>query len=137
MLVREGKLTREQFVESTAKMKAENKLHGTVLVEMKILPPKDLFEAVTRSVENIIISLFKMGKGEFMFKEGPLPEGDSLKLKLSAANLIYRGLRNLDDIALVRSMAPSGDDVLCFSTDPLDLFQEIQFARLQSVKPRV
>ena len=48
-------------------------------------------------------------------------------IKLSAANLIYRGLRNLDDIELVRSMAPSGDDVLCFSTDPLDLFQEINF----------
>lgn len=128
MLLRERRITREQFDESSRMMESAGKRHGTVLVEMGILKPADLFDAVIRSVENIILSLFKMYMGEFLFKESPLPADESIKLRLSAANLIYKGLRELDDVEFVRKDSPHGDKVLCFSTDPLDLFQDLRLS---------
>ena len=128
MLLREKKITREQFDQSSERMKESGRRHGTVMVEMGILKPKDLFESVTRSVEQVIISLFGFKSGEFIFKEGPLPEEGSITLRLSAANLIYRGIRELEDIETVRSMSPKADQVVCLSSDPLDLFSDIKLS---------
>jgi tetratricopeptide (TPR) repeat protein len=128
MLLREKKITRDQFDQSSDRMKDSGKRHGTIMVEMGILRPKDLFESVTRSVERVIISLFAFRNGEFIFKEGPLPEDGSITLRLSAANLIYRGIRELGDIEAVRSMSPGADQVICFSTDPLDLFTDLKLS---------
>lgn len=128
ILLRENRITREQFIETSELMKTSGKRHGTVLVESGILKPMELFEAVTHTVEHVVISLFNIQKGEFLFKEGPLEGDETIKLKLSAANLIYRGLRQMADIALVRSIAPSGNQVICFSSDPLDLFQDLKLS---------
>jgi curved DNA-binding protein CbpA len=128
VLLRDKKITREQFDRSSEKMKESGRRHGTIMVEMGILKPKDLFEYVTRSVEHVIISLFAFRSGEFIFKEGPLPEDGSITLRLSAANLIYRGIRELGDIEAVRSMSPGADQVICLSSDPLDLFTDLKLS---------
>ena len=128
MLLRENRITRQQFEESSERMNATGKRHGTVLVEMGMLKPNELFEAVRRSVELVIYSLFAIKKGEFIFKEEPLSEDETINLRLSAANLIYTGIRRLEDIEAVRSMSPGGDQVICFSTDPLDLFTDLRLS---------
>ena len=127
MLMREGVITLDQYNESSEVMKREGKRHGAVLVEMGFITPKELFSAVKRSVEHIIMSLFSISAGEFLFKEGELPSDEVIILELSAANLIYRGIKAVRDIGIIKEMCPSSEDVLHFSSDPLDLFQDLKF----------
>ena len=127
MLMREGKITLDDYNKSTEVMKLDDKRHGTVLVEMGLITPNELFSAVNRSVELIILSLFSMHQGDFLFKEGELPSDELITLKLSAASLIYRGVKAIDDISTIKSKCPLADDILAFSTDPLNLFQDIEF----------
>ena len=48
-------------------------------------------------------------------------------MKLSAANLIFRGIKNIRNIASLTSAMPPSDTVLCYSDDPMNLFQDIGF----------
>jgi curved DNA-binding protein CbpA len=125
MLVREGRLTPEQYSSSSEAMKNNGKRHGQVLVEMGMLSPKDLFDSVKRSVERIIMSVFSLPPGEFMFKEGPLPTQEVITLKLSAATLIFRGIKQLADARLLKLDIPPDDAALVLSSDPLNLFQDL------------
>lgn len=125
MLVREGRITREQYRKSSEVMMETKKRHGTVLVEMGFLKPGDLFAAVKRSVENVILSTISLAEGEFLFKEGSLPTDEVVTLRLSAANLIHRGIMAIEDLNLLKNMGPKPEDFLRISSDPLDLFQSL------------
>ncbi len=132
MLMREGRITLDQYNGSSEVLKSEvqkqdDKRHGAVLVEMGFIKPKELFSVVKRSVELIILSIFSMRSGDFLFKEGELPTDEVITLQLSAANLIYRGVKAIDDISTIKSMCPAADDKITFSSDPLNLFQDLQF----------
>lgn len=126
MLLRERRITSEQFGQSSEVMRKTGKRHGQVLVDMGFLSAGELYSSVKRNVEQIILGMFNEKKGEFLFKEGPLPTKELITLKLSTANLIYKGVRHIDDIEQVKSMCPPPDKVIYFSTDPLNLFQDIQ-----------
>jgi tetratricopeptide (TPR) repeat protein len=125
MLMRERRITPEQYNVSSKVVIDTGKRHGAVLVEMGYLKPKELFGAVKRSVEAIILGVLGFAEGEFVFKEGPLPSKETITLKLSAANLIYRGVKCIEDIQLVKTLSPGADEVLCFASDPLNLYQDI------------
>jgi curved DNA-binding protein CbpA len=127
MLMREGRITLAQYNESSEIMKREKKRHGTVMVEMGLLTPAELFSAVKRSVENVIISILSIRSGDFLIKEGGQKD-EEITLNLSTANLIYRGVKAIEDISVIKSMCPKADEVLYFSSDPLDLFQDLQFS---------
>ncbi|MCK4910312.1 MAG: DnaJ domain-containing protein, partial [Thermodesulfovibrionales bacterium] len=127
VLMRQGRITLDQYKESSEVMKRDGKRHGTVLVEMGFISPKELFSAVKLSVEHIIMSLFSISSGDFLFKEGELPSEEVIMLKLSAANLIYRGIKAVREIGIIKDMCPSAGEVLHFSSDPLDLFQDLMF----------
>lgn len=126
MLLKERRITSEQFSQSSEVMRKTGKRHGQVLVDMGFLSAGELYSSVKRNVEQIILGVFNEKRGEFLFKEGALPTKELITLKLSTANLIYRGVRNIEDIEQVKSMCPKPDKVICFSTDPLNLFQDIQ-----------
>ncbi len=127
MLMQEGVITPDQLKESSEVMERQDKRLGAVLVEMGFMSPKELFAAVKRSVEHIIMSLFSISAGDFLFKEGELPTEEVIMLKLSAANLIYLGIKSVKDIGIIKGMCPSSEEVLHFSSDPLDLFQDLKF----------
>jgi curved DNA-binding protein CbpA len=126
VLIKAGRLTLEQYSHSFDVMKKTGKRHGSVLVELGYLKPKEVFLAVTNQVEEIILSLFQWKEGRFEFKEGPLPSEEVITLKLSAANLIYRGCKRMDNITNIRNTFPPMDAILYYSKDPLNLFQDIK-----------
>ena len=125
MLLRTGKITQKQFDHSVRIMEETGKRHGTVLVELKYLKANDLIWAVRHQVEEIILSLFQLGHGEFVFLEGPLHSQEVITLKLSAANLIYNGIKKLHNLLHINQSMPHQDAILCYSADPMDLFQDI------------
>jgi curved DNA-binding protein CbpA len=126
VLVKAGKLTLEQYYQSIESMKKTGKRQGAVLVELGYLKPKDLIWAVTHQVEEIILSLFQWEAGEFEFKEVVLPSEEVITLKLSAANLIYRGIKKIDNFTYLKDGFFPMDAILGYSADPMDLFQDIR-----------
>ena len=126
VLIEEGKITQEQYDHSVELLKKTGKRQGTILVELGYLKPQELFWAVRHQVEKIILSLFNLKDGVFHFKEGPLPSEEVITLKLSAANLVFKGITSINDKDYMEGFLPSLDAVLCPSPDPLDLFQDIR-----------
>jgi curved DNA-binding protein CbpA len=125
MLLRNGKITEKQYDHSVRVMNETGKRHGTVLVELKYLKANDLIWAVRHQVEEIILSLFLLEHGEFAFLDGPLHSQEVITLKLSAANLIYNGIKKMHNLLHINHAMPHQDEILSYSSDPMDLFQDI------------
>jgi len=125
ILLRKGKITQSQYDKSVTIMKETGKRHGTVLVELKYLKANDLIWAVRHQVEEIILSLFQLEHGEFTFLEGPLYSEEVITLRLSAANLIYNGIKKTHNLLHINHVMPHQDEILSYSTNPMNLFQDI------------
>ncbi|MHC4483535.1 MAG: J domain-containing protein, partial [Planctomycetota bacterium] len=115
-----------QYSQAAKVSEKAGKRLGTVLVELGWLDAKGLFQAVTEYVKNIIVGSFKIWDGEFVFKEGPLPTKEVIKLSLSVGNIIYRGVKKIEDHDYIKKVAPQLDVAIGFSPDPLYLFQELK-----------
>jgi tetratricopeptide (TPR) repeat protein len=126
VLLREGKITPEQFEYSAGELKRSKERQGALLVKLGYITAKDLFNAARHQVEEIILSLFTMENGGFVFEEMPLPAEEVITLRLSAATLIYYGIKRIENVDVISSESFSPDSVLSFSSDPLTLFQDIR-----------
>jgi len=125
VLLRAGKISVDQYYQSFETMKKTSKRQGTVLVELGYLKPEDLIWTVKHQVEEIILSLFQWEDGEFAFIEGPLLSEEVITLKLSAANLIYQGIKKINTLTHIKNAMPPVDVILYYSTEPVNLFQDI------------
>lgn len=126
VLLRANKLTTDQyyqFINMTANNKGQK---GKVLSEMGFLKPHDFFLAIKQQAEEIVLSLFSWEDCEVTFREGPLPE-NIIQLKLSAADLIFQGIKRINKTDFFKKASPPFDTVLYYSNDPLNLFQDIHF----------
>jgi curved DNA-binding protein CbpA len=125
VLIREGKITLEQYFEMSEKIKKSKKRMGQLLIESGYLEPNELLPAVRHQVEEIIVSIMSAECGRFEFKEGPLPTDEPITLNLSAANLIYRGIKRVNSFQYILADFPQLESVFYLSDDPLDLFQDL------------
>ena len=127
ILLHTNKITIDQYYQVLDISKKKEKSHGSVLVELGLLKPEDLILAIREQVEQIIMNLFQWESGKFAFLDEAVVSDKLIQMQLSAANLIYRGIKSIKNItSLTRAMPPS-DTVLCFSDDPLNLFRDIGF----------
>lgn len=128
MLLKAGKITMQQYDESVELLKKTGKRQGAILVELGYLTPKDLFWGVKYQVKEIIYSLFQLEDGEYEFEEGNVPKDEVITLKMSMGNLIYEGVKRIDNWTRIRNEMAAGDSVLKLSSDPLSLFQDIELS---------
>lgn len=124
-LLRVGKISHGQYLQSVDILKKTGKRQGTILVELGYLKPSDLVWAVQNQVEEIILSLFQWEEGDFIFREKDLPTKEVITLKMSTANLIYRGIKAIKNHTNIKNAMPSMDSILCYSSDPMNLFQDV------------
>ncbi len=87
ILVKEGKLSRDQVDLILGAENGTGKKFGALVVEMGFLDPKGLFDALKSQVREIIFSLFKWEEGSFRFEPGELPK-DLIPLSIDPAELI-------------------------------------------------
>jgi curved DNA-binding protein CbpA len=125
VLLKTGRITADQYYQSVDIIKKTGKRLGAALVELGYIKPEDLIQAVRHQVEEIVLSLFQWEDGNFIFKEGPLLSDEVITLKLSAANLIYRGIKRINNLIHIKNALPPMDTILYYSTDPMNLFQDI------------
>ncbi len=129
ILLKAGKINLEQYNQSVELLKETGRKQGAVLVRLGYLKPQELVWAVRHQVEEIILSLFSLegSSSEFKFNEGPLLSDEVITLKLSAANLIHRGIKKITNPQKIFNLlCVPMDAVLCLSADPLNLFQDIE-----------
>jgi curved DNA-binding protein CbpA len=127
ILLRTGKITSDQYYQSIEITKKEGKPQGRVLIELGYLKPKELVWSIRHQAEEIILSLFRWEVGSVSFVEGSLP-GDMISLKLSAANLIFQGIKKINKSEYFKNTCPTLDTILYYSPDPLNLFQDISLS---------
>ncbi|KAF0146281.1 MAG: Zn finger domain-containing DnaJ-class molecular chaperone [Nitrospirae bacterium] len=128
MLLKAGKITVEQYDKSVEILKATKKRQGAILVELGYLIPKDLFWGVKYQVKEIIYSLFQLEEGEFELAEGDVPTQEVITLKMSMGNLIYEGVKKIENWTRIRQEMPDTGIVLRLSEDPISLFQNVELS---------
>lgn len=121
VLMNAGRLTVEQRDKSLEISNKTGENQGRVLIELGYLPSQELFWALKHQVRMIIQNLFTLEDSYFEFQEGPLPKSETLTLKIDAADLIYHGIKMINDFQRIKPECPSLDTVLCLSKDPMEL----------------
>lgn len=129
ILLKAGKITTDQYYQIQSTMKHQEQPSGKILVERGFLKPKELIWAVKHQAEEIILSLFRWEDGVVAFIEGSLPD-EAIPLKLSAANLIFHGIKRINREDYFKNICPSQDTILYYSSEPLHLFQDIQLEEI-------
>jgi len=124
-VLRAGKITSDQYRQLYDISQKKGKTPDAMLVELGYLKPEDLIWSVKKQVEEIIFSIFRWEDGSFAFFESPRLSDKVIPLKLSTANIIYRGVKGIQNIAFVTTCLPPMNTVLRSSADPLDLFQDL------------
>jgi len=115
MLLKANKITVEQYDKAAEVLtSSRNKRLGAILVELGYLTPKDLFWGVKYQVKEII------------HREGELPTQEVITLKMSMGNLIYEGVKRIENWTRIRQEMPDTGLVFKLSEDPLSLFQGIE-----------
>lgn len=93
LLLRVGRITRQQFDQTDALACSDGKRQDALLVESGFIAPKELFLGVKLQVAEIIYSLLAQGKGDFVFIRTPIPRSDIIVLKLNMPALVMEGVR--------------------------------------------
>lgn len=110
-LLRNGKITQEQYEESKRRVTAQLR-HGKILVQMGALSPKDLWWGVKNQVLEIIYSLFGWKDGEFALHDSSEELAqERIVLHINTPSVIMEGIRRLDESARIREKVPSLDVV--------------------------
>ncbi|MGH9458603.1 MAG: DUF4388 domain-containing protein [Thermoanaerobaculia bacterium] len=97
-LLAQGVITQEEYDESVARLRAGGgKRHGTLLVEMGVLQPKDLFVSVREQVQAIVWSLFDWDAGAVTFAPGREKHAEFIKLSIPILDAVVQGVRRTGD----------------------------------------
>jgi len=96
-LLRSGKITLAQLREAETRW-SPNARFGKVLVQLGILTPRDLWNAVKTQVEEIVRSLFAFTAGVVHVWEGEIQPDNVVRLALPTNRLVEEGLRRRDEL---------------------------------------
>lgn len=108
LLVRWGRISRQDY-EKSVSMLDSKKRQGRILVEMRALSPKQLWQGVQDQIRHIVYSLFNWENGIFFFSEGELPSRENITADVGISELIVEGIRRIKDSAVLFGKFPSRD----------------------------
>jgi DnaJ-domain-containing protein 1 len=130
MLVRQGRLSRDNLKRAVGFVLRDKRRLGVVLQELGFLDADGLEEAVGDHVKAVLGKVFSWSDGSYQFEEEPddrMREGD-VTLRLSTGELILEAARSVSDPDVVRFNLGDIDQVLALSNDPLLRFQRISLS---------
>jgi two-component system OmpR family response regulator len=96
-LLREGKISRDQYEESGRRIRQTGKRQGVALIEMHALQPKDLFVALREQIQEIVWSLFAWQDGTVIFTPGRDKHLEFIKIEIPIPQAILQGVRRMPD----------------------------------------
>jgi len=128
LMLKAGKININQFDTASKVVVQTGKRMGGVMVELGYIKPKDLFWGVKYQVQEIVCSLFSWTEGKYEFLNGDLPPAEVITLHMSTANLILQGIKRIDDWTRISRGIPPLDSVLCVTSDPMKLYQDVNLS---------
>jgi hypothetical protein len=106
-LIRNGQITEEQLFKALLRQEAEGRLLGSILVADNALSETDLRATLRTKAEESIYDLFLWPDGQFEFQEGVGPYDALVFVDLGVTEVVFEGIRRVDDWARIRTVFPS------------------------------
>lgn len=129
LLVREGRISSAQCDQSRTLARESRRLQGTVLVEMGLLTPHELHQALARQVTEKLLEVFAWTHGRYRFMPAARFRKEVTAIELSPASLILHGIRRYWSPSRLRLfLKPHLDSYLAPAENPHDRFQSIELA---------
>ncbi len=126
LLLKSGRINKEQYDISVRLLKETGKRQGQIFVEQKIITAKELFLLIRQQIKEIIIDLFSWEKGEYEFILGEFPMDEVITLDISTGNIIIEGIKRINNLTLIRAGLPPVDSIPVLSSNPLNIFQDVK-----------
>lgn len=114
-VVKKGWVTPEALAQALREVRPGVKV-GQVLTRNKVLTPTQLYQAMTCVVRQIVVDLFSLTEGDFVFLSGNLRVEDELKLTERTRDLVLEGVGRSQ---LLLRLGNSFKDKILTRTDPL------------------
>lgn len=111
ILFRNGKISREVLIEVADKVKSGTRL-GEILMEKKLITPRDVYVGLTMQVKAIFLSLFSYQDGFYVFEEKSPDLRNAVRLMESTLELIMEGMRQYGELSRLRSIISDRDSIL-------------------------
>lgn len=96
-LLRDGRITQAQYDESVRLLATTGKRQGTILTEMRVLDPRDLFVMLHEHIREILWSVFAWDFGTVSFRPGREKHLEFVKVQLPVPQALMEGVRRMPD----------------------------------------
>jgi hypothetical protein len=103
MLVREGKISREQHQRAREGLAASGRRIGEILVEQGSLKRRELYPAVRRHLEDLLYALFAWDDGVARVSPSTGARDEKIRLAAPAPALVCEGIRRKMELARLRA----------------------------------
>ena len=117
VVVQLGLVTPEQLHTALGKVTPTLRI-GAVLTREGFLSEANLYNAMTYLVREVMLNLFEMTEGSFLFLEGRVAAGDAVKLRERTRDLVLEGLKRGEAVARLRRRFPDEASVLVGGEPP-------------------
>ena len=96
-LLREGKISHEQYEESVRRLVSTGKRQGTILTEMNVIASEQLFESLREQILDVVWSVFSWDAGSVSFTPGRQKQQEFVKIDIPIPKAILQGVRRVPD----------------------------------------
>ena len=126
MLLRRGKLSKDQLERAIALHKQTGRQLGTTLVDMNLFEKDEIADCLKFQIEEIVYNLFAWKEGNFMFHEGNGPKNAPFLVELSTMSIVMEGARRIDEWLEVQKVLPPDDMMLAVAVSPKTNSDEVR-----------
>ncbi len=106
LLVRDGAVTRSQLETGLSQVKEGVKI-GQVLTRSQAITPHTLYRSMTDLIREIVLGMFELTSGDFLFLEGTALAEDALKLPQPTRALVIEAIKRGEELEKIRKRIPS------------------------------
>ena len=125
VMIREKMISEAECESSLKRSKSGGRMQGTVLIEMGCISPHNLQYALQLQLQTKIFDAFSWDSGEYQFNPKVAPPADTVQLGLTAAQVIYEGIKkNYDQKRLRAALGDIDGKYVHPSTEPLYALQD-------------
>lgn len=96
-LLRDGKISQEQYDESVRRLVSTRKRQGTILTEMNVIAAEELSDVVREQIVEIVWSVFAWDAGAVSFTPGRQKQQEFVKTDIPIPQAILQGVRRVPD----------------------------------------
>ncbi|QSQ14413.1 DUF4388 domain-containing protein [Myxococcus landrumensis] len=105
VLTRLGLVTQVQLTQALSRVTPSRRI-GQVLTSEGLVSEAHLYGAMTYVVREVVLSLFELTEGSFLFVEGPAPMADVVKLPERTRDLVLTGIKRSEELSRLRRRYP-------------------------------